>query len=276
MTTTPQRFGRGTAVVTGAGCGLGEALAEQLCGHGMAVVVADADAGRAGTVARRLRAHGGRAEARTVDVADPAAVEDLAVATYAEHGSVDLLLNNAGVELGGRVWEIDPVRWRRLMSVNIDGVFHGVRAFLPRMLTRGAPAIVANVASVGSVTTPPRQSAYVASKHAVLGFTECLHRELAEIGAPVQVSAVLPSWVRTRIFEDALAAGPAGAASSHEHLSGMSASMAAQGLAPADAAARILDGIARGDFWVFTDPQRGPELRSARGRLLLDGEPPAG
>lgn len=275
MTMTQERFGRGTAVVTGAGAGIGEGLVRHLATLGMWVVVADVDERRAAAVAGALRADGLRASAHTVDVSDPAALEELAETTYADHGSVELLVNNAGVELGGRVWETDVDRWRRLMSVNLDGVFHGVRAFLPRMLRQGSPATVANVASVGAVTTLPQQGAYVASKHAVLALTECLHQEVAETGAPVQVSAVLPTWVRTRIFEDALAAGPLGSPEAQRFLESMGTSVVERGMAPDEAAERILEGLARGDFWVFTDAERGEELRAARGRRLVDGGFPA-
>lgn len=257
----------GTALVTGGGSGIGEGLVRRLAERGMTVLVADVDLGRAEAVAERVRADGGDALAHGVDVTDPAAMERLAAAVFERHGHLELLVNNAGIETGGRVWEIDPDRWRSLMAVNLDGVFHGIAAFVPRMIAQGASATVANVASVGGVTTMPFQGAYIASKHAVVGLSECLFHDLADAGSSVRVAVVLPGWVRTRIFADAGAHAPRG--DSGEHFEAMRVSNLERGLDPYDAAERIVDGLVRGDFWVFTD-ERGPELMRSRCEQLLE------
>lgn len=259
----------GTALVTGGGSGIGEGLVRRLAQRGMTVLVADVDLGRAEAVAERVRADGGDALAHGVDVTDPAAMERLAAAVFERHGRLELLVNNAGIETGGRVWEIDPDRWRSLMAVNLDGVFHGIAAFVPRMIAQGAPATVANVASVGGVTTMPFQGAYIASKHAVVGLSECLFHDLADAGSSVRVAVVLPGWVRTRIFADAGEHAPRGDSGAGEHFEAMRVSNLERGLDPYDAAERIVDGLVRGDFWVFTD-ERGPELMRSRGQQLLE------
>lgn len=276
MTSTERtRLTEGTAVITGGGSGIGEGLVRRLAERGMHVVVADVDADRAEAVAADVRASGGDATGRVVDVTDADAVERLAADVFEAYGDVRLLVNNAGIENSGRLWELDPQQWRRLMAVNLDGVFHGVRSFVPRMLSQAPGAIVANMASIGSMTTLPFQGAYIASKHATLGLTECLHQEVAEAGADLQVSVVLPSWVRTRIFEDAASVTTATADDAAARLEAMRVSNEAVGMDPLTAADAIVAGLVRGDFWVFTDEERGQELMSRRGEHLLARTLPA-
>ncbi|WP_244931327.1 SDR family NAD(P)-dependent oxidoreductase [Nocardioides sp. W7] len=265
-----ERLTRGTALVTGGGSGIGEGLVRRLTRRGMTVLVADIDLDRAETVAVGVRADGGDARAHAVDVTDPAAVDRLAQEVFERHGSLELLVNNAGIETGGRVWEVDPARWRSLVAVNLGGVFHGIAAFVPRMIAQGSPGTVANVASVGGVTSMPFQGAYIASKHAVVGLSECLFHDLAETGSSLQVSVVLPGWVRTRIFADAGSHAPQGASGAGEHFEALTVSNQERGLDPLDAADRIVEGLAGGDFWVFTD-DRGPRLMRQRGEQLLAG-----
>ena len=258
----------GTALVTGGGSGIGEGLVRQLARRGMAVLVVDVDPDRAETVATAVRAEGGDARAYGVDVTDAAAMDQLASDVLQRYGSLELLVNNAGIEAGGRVWEMGAARWRQVMAVNVDGVFNGLSAFVPRMIAQGTPGRVANVASVGGFTSMPFQSAYIASKHAVVGLTECLFHDLADEGAQIGVSAVLPGWVRTRIFVDAAAHLPEGGAPAGDHFDSMRVSNQERGLDPLEAAERIVEGLARGDFWVFTD-DRGVELMQARGEQLV-------
>ncbi|MFT4082573.1 MAG: SDR family NAD(P)-dependent oxidoreductase [Nocardioides sp.] len=256
------------AVVMGAGSGIGAALAERLAAEGATVVATDIDAARIGDVVERMVADGGRAFARTVDVADAASVDALAEELFAEHDHVDLLINNAGLQTAGPVWEADPARWEQMMRVNIDGVFHGIRFFVPRMLATGRPATVVNLSSVGGAAIVPFQSSYVASKHAVLALTECLHQELQLVGAPIQVSVVLPSYVRTRIFVDAQRVAPTGNDLAAAYFDRMEQIGQEQGKSPAEAAAAILAGVAGGDFWVFTDDAAGQRVLTLRAEQL--------
>lgn len=263
-----ERLTHGTALVTGGGSGIGEGLALRLAERGMTALVADIDLDRAEGVADSIRARGGDARAHRVDVTDASAMDQLAQEVMERHGSLELLVNNAGIETAGRAWEVDPDRWRRLMAVNLDGVFHGIAAFVPRMIAQGSPGKVANVASVGGVTTMPFQAAYIASKHAVVGLSECLFHDLAEIGAAIDVSVVMPGWVRTRIFSDAGSQVPLSHPRAEEHFAAMRASNQAHGLDPLEAAGRVVGGLSRGDFWVFTDEERGADLMRRRGAQL--------
>src|SRR5690606_12283799 len=193
-----ERLAGGTADITGAGSGIGEGLARYAASIGMRVVVTDVDAERAATVADDIVAQGQQAEAQVLDVTDAEAFEKLAVDVYARYGSVELLINNAGLETAGVLWEIPVERWRHVMNVNVDGVFHGIRAFVPKL------------SSVGGVLTQALQTTDIVSKHAIVALTENLHQEVALAGAPIQVTVLLPYSVRSRIFVDAQAAAPSG------------------------------------------------------------------
>jgi NAD(P)-dependent dehydrogenase (short-subunit alcohol dehydrogenase family) len=252
-------FTDGVAVITGAGSGIGEALARTAASAGMAVVLADIDAGRVERVAAEITAAGDVALAVQTDVADPAALDRLAAQTHATFGDVRLLVNNAGVETMGLVWEVPAELWERTFRINVLGMVSGVRAFAPRMLDRGQPAYIANVVSVGGLSIFPVETPYICSKHAALSFTEGLYLEMRTQRRPIHVSAVMPGPVATRIFDDAKGVG----AAEHHHRAVMS-DMLATGMPPTEAAGLILAGITRGDFWVSTHPEL--TLETARGR----------
>ena len=272
--TARERFGGGTAVVTGGAAGIGEGFVRYLSGIGMRVVIADVDADRARQLAQELVAQGGSAEGAAVDVTDAAALEDLAANTYSRHGSVELLINNAGLETGGLLWDVTVDRWKQLMSVNVDGVYFGIRAFVPRMIAAGRPAAIANLSSVGGVATAPLQAPYIVSKHAVLALTECLHQEIAFVGAPIQVSAVLPYTVRSRIFTDAQAAAPSGNGAADRVFETMQAANVTTAMDPLEAAEHMMAQIAAGEFWVFSDDAAGRASVARRADRLANLAPP--
>ena len=116
------------------------------------------------------------------DVRDPDAVQELADRTYRDVGPVRLLVNNAGVEQFGYLWDTPVANWLRVVDINISGVFYGVRAFLPKMMATDEQAWVWNLSSVGGVVAIPLQAPYIMSKHAVLALTECLHLDVQSAG----------------------------------------------------------------------------------------------
>ena len=270
-----ERFARGTAVVTGAAAGIGKGLAQRLGEYGMFVVVADIDTGRAAEVAAGIVESGGRAEGFGVDVADAAQVEALAATVFERYDSVELLINNAGVESSGLLWEIDPRRWQRVMQINVDGVFYCLKSFVPRMIDAGAPACIANLSSVGGLNTVAVQSPYIVSKFAVQAMTECLHQDLSIVGAPIQVSAVVPNSIRSEIFLAAQRDAPSTNPTANAVFAAMQRDNVDKGLDPLDAAAHMLEQIARGDFWVFSDDELCTAAAARRGRQLLDRDPPS-
>jgi NAD(P)-dependent dehydrogenase (short-subunit alcohol dehydrogenase family) len=268
------RFSGGTAVVTGGAQGIGEGFVRHLSSIGMDVVIADLDGALARRLATELSGSDRRVQAVEVDVAVASAVEDLAERVFAEFGSVELLINNAGIETGGLLWEVPVTRWDRLMSVNLDGIFYCVHAFLPRMIASGRPGVVANLSSVGGLTTAPLQAPYLVSKHAVLALTECLHQEVALTGAPVQVSVVLPYMVRSQIFVSAEAESPLESPAAQALFRAMQADNVRSGLDPVEAARHMVASIAAGDFWVFSDDARGRSYMDERAKVLSTAAPP--
>ncbi len=274
MPTAQQRFGSGTAVVTGGGSGIGEGLARHLAALGMTVVVADIDADRARSVVQSVAAAGGSAVPYPVDVADASSVEAMADSVFERYGSVELLVNNAGVENAGLLWEVGVERWNKVMAINVNGVFHGLRSFVPRMIARGTPAVIVNMSSVGGLTSSALQAPYIVTKHAVLAMTECLHQEIALVGAPIQVSAVLPGPVRSDIFSAARRDAPTGNTLANQMwdvLQQVNDTVAVDSLA---AAAHMLEAVARGDFWVSSGDEPFRSMAEGRAKQLHHLSPP--
>ncbi|MCE4165821.1 SDR family NAD(P)-dependent oxidoreductase [Rhodococcus sp. Ni2] len=250
VTITHDKFSGGTAVITGAASGIGEGLARHAASIGMNVVLADIDMPRAEQLAAELSTAATEATAVQTDVSDPSSVEGLARAAYERFGSVRLLVNNAGIEAPGLFWEVPIDRWQRLLSINVGGVLNGVHAFLPRMIASGEEAYVLNLSSIGGLSAGALQSPYLTSKHAVLALTETLYLDVKTVGAPIQVSAVLPGAVRTQIYSGASASGLAG-----EALREQLDRYLGQGLTPEQAAESIFAQLAKGAFWIGTQPE---------------------
>lgn len=260
-------FGGGVAVVTGAGSGIGEGLVRHAFSLGMKVVLADIDKARIDRLAEEFRASGGDALAVVTDVSDPAALDALAHATHNAYGDVRLLINNAGIETLGYTWEIPAELWEKTLAINVHGVIHGVRAFAPRMVESGKKCFIANVSSIGGLGMMPIQTSYILSKHAILSFTECLHLEMQLKKSQVQISAILPGPVATRIFSDSKGVDAPLVTHHREVMRGM---LDKVGISAADAAQIIFAQIAGGKFWVSTHPEMTQSM--ARDRAMhLDG-----
>lgn len=191
------------AVVTGAGSGIGRALALHLAGRGCDLALADVKSdGLSETVAQIVAAGKARIRVTThiVDVSDRNAVERFAGEVEERHGGAQLLINNAGVALGGTFTEVSLEDFAWLMGINFWGEVYGCKAFLPMLLRQPAAHIV-NLSSVFGLAAPPGQAAYASSKFAVRGFTEALRGELR--ATPIRVSSVHPGGVKTNIARSA-------------------------------------------------------------------------
>lgn len=265
------RWSGTTAVITGAGSGLGAGFAEVAAEIGMSVVLADVDPDRLGETARRVEGAGATALALRTDVSRYGEVENLAARVFDGPVHLGLLINNAGVEHVGLLWEEPPESWHRVVGVNLNGVYHGVRAFLPRMLADGRPGTVLNIASVAALTTGAYHGVYEVTKHGVLALSEALADGLAAAGAGVQVSVALPGPVRTRIYRDANAQVAPGSANAG-HVEAMRR-MLDEGMTPVVAARTMLARVAAGDFAVTTHPEMLRALAAQRSaRLAQLGE----
>jgi NAD(P)-dependent dehydrogenase (short-subunit alcohol dehydrogenase family) len=185
-------------LITGAAEGIGRATALAFAARGARLWLVDVDEGGLERTAGEARGAGAGTSARRVDVSDAPAMDALAAEVHAEHGALDVLVNNAGVGLAGGFLDTELADWKWILDVNLWGVIHGCRAFVPRMKERGRGQVV-NIASAAAFHNMAAMSAYGTSKYAVLGLSEALREELAPHG--VGVSAICPGLVRTRIVE---------------------------------------------------------------------------
>ena len=189
-----QEFRDRVAVVTGGASGIGKALVKAFLDEGMKVVVADVEEPALKAACQELSAHGDVTGVVT-DVADPASVTALADQTYSAYGACHLLCNNAGVGAPNLdVWETEPSDWQWVHGVNVNGVVHGIQAFVPRMLEAGHEGFVMNTSSGdGGISPLAQQSIYASSKAAVSILTECLQAQLVGRGTKLRAAIFYPS-----------------------------------------------------------------------------------
>ncbi len=197
---TRKDFHPKVSIVTGGGSGIGRAIAAELVARGSHVVIADLDGASAQRAAHRL---GPDASAATVDVADAAAVGALVDRTVGEHGRLDVMVNNAGVAVGGLLEELDERHWAKAIDVNLRGVVNGVSAAYPHLRAQGSGHIL-NTASLAGLIPAPAMLPYTTTKHAVVGLSTALRAEAA--GQGVGVSVLCPAFVDTPLLDDVYAA----------------------------------------------------------------------
>lgn len=195
-------------VITGAGSGIGRAVARAFAGQGARLHLVDIDGDKVEALRAEIAGQGGTVRAHRVDCSDAEAVLALAREIYAAEGRVDVLHNNAGVVAGGPVEKIPLADWRWQTAVNYWGVVHGVHAFVPRMIEQGGGAHIVNTASMAGLVGFPFVAPYTATKFAVVGLSEALGMELGVHG--IRVTAVCPASVRTGVFSAARLALPDG------------------------------------------------------------------
>lgn len=194
-----QDFQGRVAVVTGAASGIGKALCERFAREGMRIVMADVEHERLKHAAAEVEAIGTEVLPVRTDVSRPDDLSHLRDATLERFGAVHVLCNNAGVFAGGLTWDAIGADWEWVMGVNVYGMLHGIRAFVPFMLEQNQPGHIVNTCSMAGLINMPLSAAYSVSKHAALSLTETLYHELRIKQAPVGVSALCPELIRTRI-----------------------------------------------------------------------------
>jgi NAD(P)-dependent dehydrogenase (short-subunit alcohol dehydrogenase family) len=242
------------AVVTGAASGIGLGIARAFADEGLHLVLADIDRQRLEQEAERLRSSGSHVEAVVTDVGDPDAVQALAERTMRRFGAVHLICNNAGILRHGRVWELPLSDWDAVLRVDLLGVIYGIRSFVPLLLASGEEGHVVNVASMASVVPVPGIGPYNVSKHGVLALSETLQAELAQMGASVGVSVVMPGRVATRIGQgqgNGQGQGPSALAPTEPGV-----------IEPAEVGRQVVRAVRHDRLYVFTHPERIAEARA--------------
>jgi len=254
-----------TAFVTGGASGIGFALGAAFAQAGMKVMLADIETDALAEAVKSLRDFGPNVRGVACDVADPVSVERAAKASYQAFGNVHVVCNNAGVAAAGGIDNISLDNWRWVLDVNLMGVLHGIRSFLPHIRAHGEGGHIVNTASMAGMNSGLGFSPYVASKFAVVGMSEGLATRLKPFG--IGVTVLCPGFVRTRIGESGRnrperygatqtpdPASPAGL------LLAQIAERLQSGLDPSDVAARVLAAIREDALYVFTDPEMRAEL----------------
>ncbi len=262
------------AVITGAASGIGAGLARHALKLGMVVYAADLDGAGLAALGESANLH-----KSGLDVADAGQVEALAAQVFGQQGRVNLLFNNAGVLIDGKSWERRPEDWRWLLDVNVMGVVHGIRSFVPKMLAQGAPGRVINTSSIGGLLGGwPYLAPYQGSKHMVTAITESLHQELLLEAGEISASVLCPGEVATGIWS-AERNRPEGERNqlNSEAERAMHKAMAervAAGQSPEGFAAEVFEGIAEGRFWLV--PGEGLESLRDRTENIIEGGAPSG
>ncbi|MEM1403216.1 MAG: SDR family NAD(P)-dependent oxidoreductase [Pseudomonadota bacterium] len=271
-----------TAVVTGAGSGIGAALARALTNEGMRVVLADIEKSALDSVVAALSGAGATVVGVVTDVMCEKAMNDLAITATSTFGPIHLLCNNAGVasssgQFGMPIWEQPIEDWSWVLGVNFYGVLHGLRAFVPGMLAHGEPAHIVNTGSLSGLLAGG--GIYGASKHTVLSLTETLHADLCASNSNVRASLVCPSLVRTGFFA-AERNRPANLHVELETPQGQDSVMAlvdqllSHAASPDDIAASVIKGVLQEEFYILPNPAWDSFVED-RVRHILERKSPA-
>ncbi|MEU0035352.1 SDR family NAD(P)-dependent oxidoreductase [Streptomyces sp. NPDC006333] len=278
------------AVVTGAASGIGLAMARRFAADGLKVVLADIEESALEKAASGLREDGADVHARVVDVGERAEVVALAEDVYGRYGAVHVLCNNAGVGSGaeGRMWEHDPNDWKWAFAVNVWGVFHGIQAFVPRMIAGGEPGHVVNTSSGdGGIAPLPTASVYAVTKAAVVTMTESLYAHLKAEQVRVGASVLFPGpyMLRTGLWEShrnrpSRYAKQRPRRTPYRGLDQWEAAMREAGrevrFTPVEEVADLVaDGIGADRFWLLPESEHSDRQIRARSQSMLDRADPS-
>jgi NAD(P)-dependent dehydrogenase (short-subunit alcohol dehydrogenase family) len=266
-----------TAVVTGAGSGIGRGLTERFAAEGMRVVAADIEGAALDDTASGVRDAGGEITTAVTDVRDAEAVDALADTAFDTYGQVDVLCNNAGVFQAGVLWERTVADLEWVLGVNLWGILHGIRVFVPRMIAQDTEGHIVNTASMAGQLSMAYSGPYVISKFAAVAASECLAHDLERTGSKLKASVLCPGLVDTAIFRSRRNRGD-GAPNTDDNafIEQVLADTIAGGMArsPAEVADIVLDAIRAERFLILTSPESPRHLDARHAALAQRDLPP--
>lgn len=260
------------AVITGAASGIGLALAGRFAAAGTSLVLADVEDDPLQVAVSELADSGAEVLAVRTDVSVADDVEALAAAAYERYGAVHIICNNAGVVHRGAAWEQSLEDWEWVLGVDLWGVIHGVRAFVPRMLEGGHVGHVVNTASVAGLVPFQDIASYDVAKAGVVSLSESIYLDLASREAPIGISVLCPGLVNTRIFESERNR-PRGMPENGESMAGSPSQHSPETIDADEVAEQVLDAIREDRFWVLPHPEYADVARQRAREITPDGEP---
>lgn len=270
------------AVITGAANGIGFGIAERCAQEAMKIVLSDIETETLAEAEQKLRAAGADVISVQADVSNAQDVEKLAQKTIDAFGKVNFIFNNAGVSGGkGKSWERTLSDWEWTLGVNLWGVIHGIRTFVPIMLEQDTECHVINTASTAALISMPGDAIYSASKHAVISMSETLHLELEQIDSKVKVAVICPFFVNTNILTSERNR-PEAQQSKTEQVPNAQEGRPAddawakaleQGQTPAELANGVFQAIREDKFYIITDPSMKPMAESRMQDIMQERNP---
>jgi NAD(P)-dependent dehydrogenase (short-subunit alcohol dehydrogenase family) len=265
------------AVITGGASGIGRAVAEAAAEAGMKVVLADIEEAALKEADVAMAASGADVLSVVTDVSVGSSVEELRDKALSRFGTVHLVHNNAGVAVGGPLWTVSEADWTWVLGVNLWGVIHGIRAFVPVLLEQGEGHVV-NTASLAGLTSPGLLGPYNVTKHSVVTLSETLYRDLEMFGSPVGVSVLCPGFVQTRIAEsdrNRPSWAPSAELPQAAEFQDVVRSLVAAGIEPTDVAEKVLSAVRHNRFYIITHDDTHAMVET-RMRDILEERNPSG
>ncbi len=267
------------AVVTGGASGLGRAMALRFAREGMKIVLADVEKEALGRAEKDFKEAGYPVLAVRTDVSSGRDVDTLADKAFKTFGGVHILCNNAGVAPGGTVWEQSEKDWEWTLGVNVWGVIHGIRAFVPRMLEQNIEGHVVNTASVAGLLSLPGMAMYCVSKHSVVTLTECLHHDLIGFGAKIGASVLCPAFVPTGISDsernrpDALRDGKTKSPTDLQREEQLRHAVKSGRISAEQVADLVFQAIGSDKFYILPHQKIKPAIETRMQDILLERDP---
>ncbi len=276
-----KEFREKVAVITGGASGIGYAIAERCVKEGMKVVVADIEKAALTRAEKVLNSGGATILTVRTDVSKAKDMEALAQKTLDVYGKVHLLFNNAGVDQHGTIWERTLADWQWVIGVNLWGVIHGVRVFVPIMLDQNTEGHIVNTASIVGLISGPGMGIYKAAKLGVVLLSETLYHELTIAGSKINVSVLCPGFVKTQII-DAARNRPAELQNDptidkkdpeFDRQEQLIREKTEAGMSPNQVADYVFDAIVNKKFYIFTHPELKNVVRIRMENILVERNP---